>query len=265
MALVKGNKNFEMDESDVGADNTETATEERKPTADERVAAAAARKQAEQSKSEAPAEQSASTAVATAAPSGNALVKSMTKANPFTELKNAIHVDYDTLTRIMVTNGNVINKENDQVMGESCVMDLISFQEYSMVAPGGESDDEESLKYVKYSDDGKTERETNRPLAEFVEAAIKAGYDKARIQDRMILVGELVDAGKLQDALGGELVQLDLAPRSVKNFNTHQVNTAFKVAKGRLDAGVATRVKITATLQSKEKRKWTDAEFSLPG
>jgi hypothetical protein len=272
MALVKNQeaasgKSFEMEDSDVGGD---TATETTHTmTADEKVAAQVAKNASRAAGSAgtatgtpADAAQQTSTSTAVAASKPNDLVISMTKANPFTPLENAIHVDYNTLTRIMVTNGNVQNKETKALYGDSVELQLISFQKHHVVAPGGDSKDEESLNYLKFSDDGKTERETGRPLQEFVDAAIAAGYDQARIQERVILVGELVKAAKACDIIG-ELVQIDLAPRSVRNFNTYQVNSAFKVAKGLLTAEQARRVKIVCDVQTKGSNNWTDAKFEV--
>lgn len=268
---------FEMDEAEVGvdtgtagADTTAEQTTTAKGSANERVAAAAA-KQAAKADAEkaaaapaaAPAAASTQTAVAVAS-KPNELVVAMTKANPFTALVNAIHVDYNTLHRIMVSNGNVMSKElqgKEGQMGETCALELISTQKHWVMAPGGDKDDEESLQYLKYSDDGKSERETGKPLTEFLDAAIKAGYDKARITERLILVGELIDAGKLNSTMKGELVQLDLAPRSVKNFNTFTVNAAFRVAKGRMSADDAVKVRIRCSVQTKGSNNWTDAEF----
>lgn len=263
MALVNTapSDKFEMDESDTGTADTATRT----LSADEKVAAQAAKNAARSAAQ--PAEQAAdqsqtSTSTAVAAPAKpNALVTAMTKANPFKAMENAIHVDYNTLTRLMCNNGNIINKETKGLFGDTIELQLISFQKHWVMAPGGDSNDEESLQYLKFSDDGKVERETGRPLAEFVDAAMAAGYGDARVQERLILVGEIVNPGKLKD-MQGELVQMDLAPRSVRNFNTYQLNAAFKVAKGLLTAEQATRLKITADVQSKGKNTWTDAQFS---
>ncbi len=266
MALMK--KTFENDESELGGDDTVAAGDPGAGTvaasADDRVAAALAKKAAADSK---PADKSAdkevskSTEVATA-PKAGSLAVAMSQADPFTKLENAIHVDYNTLTRIMVTNGNVQNKDTKKLMGESCVLELISIQKHWVMSPGGDSKDEESFEFLKYSDDGKTVRDTGELLTVYRDAAIAAGYDKARIVERLILVGMLVDAGKLSDEMNGELVQLDCAPRSMSNFHRHRISTAFRIGKGLQTAAGAEVVKITCDVQSKGANNWTDAVFS---
>lgn len=277
MALTKAKPQFESDESELDA-GTETSTdtgadggaETKTLSADERVAAAAAAKagkakpeqKPEAAKEEPAAQPSASREVA--APAAGSLAVRMSAADPFKKLENAIHVDYNTLDRIMVNNGNVINKETKGLMGDTCVLELISIQKHWVMSPGGKSDDEESLAFLKYSDDGVTVRDSGEPLTKYRDLAVEAGYDQARIVERLILVGEVVDDGKLAGKMNGSLVQLDLAPRSKANFEKHRISTAYRVGKGLLPAEGAERVKITCDIQTKGPNTWTDALFSTP-
>jgi len=280
MSLKKAAPTPSFEESELpegGDENTGTEAVTGTLSADDRVAAAlaakagagkpakAAEKPAEPAEAAtASTSTSTSTSTAVAAPSTSGLAVKMQEADPFTKLENAIRVDYNTLDRIMVNNGNVINKETKGLMGDSCVLELISIQSHWVMSPGGKSDDEESLKFLKYSDDGKTVRETGEPLTMYRDLAVAAGYPEARIVERLILVGMLVDAGKLQSTMEGALVQLDLAPRSMANFKKHRIGTAYGIGKGIQVAENAERVKITCDIQNKGNNTWTDALFSRP-
>lgn len=268
MSLSKTNKSFEDDSSDLAvADDT---TKPKPQTADEKVAAALAAKNkakeaeakpADEAKPSA-AEPSTSTAVAAPAEAGALAVK-MTKADPFKALENAIKVDYNTLDRLMVNNGNIINKETKALCGDTVTMELISIQKNFVMSPGGEKDDEDALEFLKYSDDGVYCRDTGEPLVTYQQAAIKAGYLKARITERLILVGMLTKAGK-QPEMEGKLYQLDLAPRSKANFEKHRIDVAFRITRGLAAAEGAETVVITADVQTKGTNTWTDALFSRP-
>ena len=262
MSLTKNavKKDFENDES--GMDDTVVVdTAAAKPTADERIAAATKAKA--EVKPEVKAEAAAETAaVVTAAAASSSLATRMIMADPFKKLENAIKVDYNTLDRIMVTNGNVQNKETKGLMGDTCVLELISIQKHWVMSPGGLKDDEESLEFLKYSDDGINVRDGGGLLTTYRDAALTAGYKDARIVERLILVGMLVDAGKLQASMEGSLVQMDLAPRSKANFEKHRISAAFRIGRGSQKAEGAEQVRINCDVQSKGTNNWTDALFS---
>lgn len=276
MSLSKNKPSFESDESELGADTAVmdrgTSTDTKGLTADEKVAAAIAAKAGkaaaaskEEVKEEAkPAAQSTSTSTAVAAPAAEGkLAVQMKAVDPFSEMENAIHVDYNTLTRIMVTNGNVQNKDTKQLMGPEATIELISIQKHWVMSPGGESKDDESLEFLKFSDDGVTVRGTGQLLTEARDLAVAAGYKKARINERLILVGMMVDAGKLASTMNGEMVQMDLAPRSKDNFNRHRISTTFRIARKLQTAAGSEIVKIGCDVKSEGGNNWTDATFNL--
>lgn len=284
MPLVKnnnaaaGNSKFEetgdtVIDNDTGAVVGEGAAEAGKLSADERVAAQLARnaeKAKEQVKEPEPAAAStaapASTSTAVAPKAPSAVANKIMDHDPFKACENALRVDYNTLTQIMVTNGNVALKEGKELMGDHVGLEILSFQAQWVMSPGGDSNDEEALEYLKYSDDGIHVRGSDQTLTEAKALAIAAGYDKASINERMILVGALVYPGKdkkgnLIEELQDELVQIDLAPRSKNNFTAYRANAAFKVSRGLLQPDAALRVCMTAAVKSKGNFNWTDAEF----
>ncbi len=250
------------------------AAETRTMSADERVAAQAAKNASRQSaapevKAEDPAPAAAPSASReVAAAKSNAVAKSIMSHDPTAALENALTVQYDTLTQIMVTNGNVVLREGKELMGDHVGLELISFQNHWVCSPGGKSNDDESKEFLKFSDDGKTVRDTGESLTEAVQRAKDAGYPEARIVERMILVGALVYPGKDKkgqrlDELQDELVQIDLAPRSMNNFKAFRANAAFKVSRGLLAPEAALRVCLYCKVMSKGDNNWTDADFKI--
>lgn len=279
MALTKEKAapkvNFEEQEdgletgADTGADTGTAEQETRALTPDERVAAQVAKNAGKSTAAAASAsvgEQtqaaaSTSTAVATAAPAaGGSLAARMAAADPFKGLENALRVDYNTLNRIMVTNGNVQDKETKTLCGDHAVLELISIQKHWVMSPGGDKKDEESLEFLKYSDDGVHARDTGETLESYRQAAIKAGFKDARIAERLILVGMLESTANGKGPVG-ELVQMDLAPRSVANFNRHRATTTFRIGRNLQKPEGAERLLVKADVQSKGDNNWTDAKF----
>lgn len=247
-------KNFEAPDEENGGEGV--AATGRAPTADERIAA-----QLEKEKASAPEQAAAQTTAVAAKATGGAVVTSIAKANPYTALKNAIRVDYNTLPALMATNGNIQHKKTKKLMGDTIGLELISIQDHWVMSPGGDSNDDESLQYLKYSDDGVLTRD-GESMAEAVKAAKDAGYDKAAIKKRLILVGAIFDGGKLPD-LVGEVVQIDCAPNTANNFNQHQISTAYKVGKGLATAERALMLKLTAEVKDERKLQWTELSFSI--
>ncbi len=272
MALTKNNPAAKFENPD--DDNGEAGDQTQALSADERVAAQAAKNAARSAAAPAAAAPAAAAPAAAsvsqsrevaAAPAAN-LAVSVMQHNPLAACKNALHVDYDTLTQIMVTNGNVALKETKELLGDHVGLEVISFQDQWVCSPGGDSKDEESKEFLKFSDDGVYVRGTDQLLTEAVKLARDAGYDKADVKKRMTLVGALIYPGRdkkgnVVDELQDELVQIDLAPRSKSNFEAYQVNAAFKVSRNLLDPQAALRVCMYAKVQSKGDNNWTDADF----
>lgn len=257
MSLNKNAKTFESDDSGMDGDDTATLVPP-KASADERVAAATAKAAVAAADKPSTPEVSAERAVATAKPKAVALT--IAQLDPFKPLENALKVDWNTLPRVMATNGGFQNKETQKMMGETIVLEVLSIQEHYVVSPGGDIDDEESRPFLKYSDDGITTRE-GESVVECVQRAIDAGYAKAARKHRCILVGALVDPGSKAPEMLDSLVQIDLAPNSFKNFSQHRFTTAYKVGKGKLPAEGAATVRLTGLVKTENKMNWTEATF----
>lgn len=264
MAIVKANantntnaKSFEDDNSDLDM-VTGAAEQETKPlTANERVAAAAAKAAA----AAAPKEDAkpASTQRAVAPQGTRAVGASLKMEDPFLDLENALSVEWNTLPRIMPTNGNFQNKETQKLMGDAITVEILSIQDHYVVSPGGDIDDEEAKPFIKYSDDGITTRE-GESVADAIAAAVEAGYTKATCKKRMILVGGIVDGGKAPE-MNGELFQMDCAPNTVKNFKQFRFSNAYQIGKGQKTAEGSNIVDLFTIVKSEKKMNWTEAGF----
>ncbi len=259
MALVqKATPEFEtIDENgDVIEDGLPAAEPvTRQLTADERVAMQLAKQPAAQ-----PAAQPETKAVAVKA-AGTTAVANIAKSNPYTPMKDALRVNYDTLPRLMATNGNFQNKETKKLLGDVVGFELISFQDSYVMSPGGDTDDEAAREFLRYSDDGKVSTD-GQLMTDIMAAAKEAGYEKAAIKHRVILVGSLFNPGKLAD-MQDAIVQLDLAPNSVKSWTQLQIGVAFKVLKNLMPVEGTERLRLEIIVKDENKNQWSEVSFSL--
>lgn len=190
----------------------------------------------------------------------NALTLPIAKCDPFKALENVFPVQFNTLSAIMATNGNFLQKDTSKPMGDTIGLEVISTQKHWVLSPGGDSNDDESLQFVKYSDDGITSQDGENML-EMLRLTKDAGYDKAKIAERTILVGSLFFAGKLPD-LVDTMIQIDLPPTSAAHFARHRLSAAFNVSKGKISAEGQERLKLECTVKTKGKMNWTEVVFS---
>ena len=258
MALPTSNKKFE----DMGNEEGGGAEEQTQALTSLQKAqiAADARAEAEARAEAAKAAESKTTAVAAAPKTAVAQHKSMDELNPFKALENVFPVKFNTLTNIQANQGNFIHKDTSKMMGDTIVLELVSTQKHWVLSPGGDTNDDESLQFVKYSEDGITS-EDGLNMREALIATKEAGYDKAKISERTILVGCLLNAGKAPD-LVDQMVQIDLAPTSAAHFARHQLSTAFGISKGKMDAAGQTILKMECTVKNQKKLTWTEVVFS---
>jgi hypothetical protein len=205
----------------------------------------------------APAEDTAeaSTSTAVAAPVRTAVAVAGRPRDVLTETyKDAFKVDWNTLNRIQATNGNFVDVEaNKAVIGTEIVFELMSFQQNWQISPG--TDDDDDVKHVRYSDDGKFTTE-GEDINEYVQALKTAGYDDAKSSERLILAGTIV--GGSHD---GKLVQLNLPPTSKSAFDRFKMQASIDIGKGKRTPADLTALKLKAVPQSKGKNTWTVVHF----
>ena len=198
------------------------------------------------------------TAVATTHPAG-AVVVASTAINPFAEMKNAYTVDYNTLAQLLASNGNFMTKEDNILLGDTVVLQLMSFQDNWVVSPGADTD--EARKLVRYSNDGINTKD-GEDIAQYISDLKAAGYNKAYLSKRVILVGALLDAGKAPQ-LNETLMQIDLAPTSKSLYERHVIQSAFDVGRGKKTAEQVSKIRMTAKVtKNSASQIYTQVAFS---
>ena len=175
----------------------------------------------------------------------SALVKTTAKAvalvNVVSDVKDAFHVDFDSLPRIIAEQGSMVMKEGAIELGTFIKLKMLSFQDSYVCSP---NDNKAPKELVKFSEDGKVDREGNCLFAHVRELK-EQGWVKAKISHRLVVVGELLatgnGAGPIED-----LVQIDLSETGRKSFNTYTLQASYKVAKGKFSAEDSTILRMTA-------------------
>lgn len=210
----------------------------------------------------------ATTAVAAPAPAPlvvqvprSTAVASMQAGHQFMDsLKDALRVDWDTLNRLKANQGRVTwDKVN---LGEWFEFSLMSWQDNWLVSPGSDSD--EAKQFAKYSDDGKTIKDTGEDIQVYLQRLKDLGYEDARLGKRCVLAMELIDCDKDVDTVDeGMLFQIDLAPTSRASFERYRVQSALDIGRGRATGDDVVRIRATAVVKTGGGNKeYTQLEFS---
>ena len=209
-------------------------------------------------------------AAAPAAPSqATALVaqvpKSMAVANLqaghafMDSLKDALRVEWDTLTRMKANQGRIAADKLN--FGEWVELQLMSWQDNWLVSPGSDAD--EAKAFAKYSDDGKTIKDTGEDINAYLKRLQDLGYKDARIGKRCVLAFELMDCEKDAEVEVGTLFQTDLAPTSRASFERYRIQAALDIGKGRATGDDVICMRATATVKTGGGNKeYTMLEFS---
>lgn len=192
--------------------------------------------------------QSKASAVAVAAPKINTKV--------LAELRNALPVEFNSLAQVQAVQGSFRDKETETKMGETIRLRLLSWQDSWVVGP---NDTKAPKDTVKYSDDGVTAKDGTLLQDHLKE--LKEKYPKAKISQRVVVVGALLETEK-PHKLNGELVQIDLSPQSRAMFLRYQANVAWRLATNALTEEDVLTVELSA-VQAKgpDKEDYTKVEF----
>ena len=202
---------------------------------------------------------SASREVATQKPNAGALASPIAQKDPFKVAENALTVKFNTFPQIQAKQGQFFAADGNKKLGETLVVQLVSFQKQWQVAPG-DIDSPQSKQFLRYGDNP-TFAENGDNMDDVVKLAHAAGFTKAKKQERLLMVVRLIDAGKEQ-SLNKKIVQLDLAPSSVAGFTRHRLNIAFQIAENELPEGAKPELmKLTAVPKEQNKMSWTEIEF----
>jgi hypothetical protein len=198
------------------------------------------------------------TALAAAGTRALTTASSVMKANIISGLQDAFRVEYDSLPAVGASLGTFVRKADETDLGPELKLQLISYQESWVASP---NDTKADVELVKYADNSKTARD-GTDLAAHVEDLKAQGYGKAKINHRVILVGELLEASK-DDSMVGALIMVDLPDSGRRSFNTFTLQASYAVAKGRKSAEEATILTLKAVNdKTKSGEKYTKVVIS---
>lgn len=164
------------------------------------------------------------------------------KVNVVSGMKDAFRVEYDSLPGIGAAPGSFVLKDGDIEIGAEITLQLMSYQESWVASP---NDSKAPVELVRYSDDGKVDRDGN-DLAAHVEDLKDQGYSKAKIGHRVILVGELIATEQPCDHIE-QLVMVDLPDSGRRAFNSYTLQASYAVAKGRKTEEEAATLRLEVT------------------
>lgn len=198
------------------------------------------------------------TAVATVAPQSKALaaVRKMADCAVLESLRDAVTVDWNTLDRLKVSQGNF---KNDQAvsLGDELHIQLVSWQKQWQASPGGKNDDA-TKKLVRYSKDGQYIQNSTDDIRAYVNQLKAAGHKDAKLSERVVLVFMLLGGGAKAIPHAGNLFQIDLPPTSKGKFDAFRLRQAMNLAANAITEDQATHLKLTIT-----GAKNGDNEYSL--
>ena len=198
------------------------------------------------------------TALAAAGTRALTTASSVMKANIISGLQDAFRVEYDSLPAVGASLGTFVRKADETDLGPELKLQLISYQESWVASP---NDTKADVELVKYADNSKTARD-GTDLAAHVEDLKAQGYGKAKINHRVILVGELLEASK-DASMVGDLIMVDLPDSGRRSFNTFTLQASYAVAKGRKSAEEATILTLKAVNdKTKSGEKYTKVVIS---
>lgn len=178
-------------------------------------------------------------------------------ANPMEALKNALPVDFNTLSAIKAEQGNLLDRETNTVLGDQLTGEILSWQDSWVVSPNSESAPKET---VKFSNDGMVCTD-GTGVPEHLAYLKEIGYKQAKVVQRAVVVLAVESAAKT-DKFNGTLVQIDLAPTSRTQFLRYATNMAFAASKGTLDPSRVGKVRVNTRLASANGKSWTLVEWS---
>lgn len=151
-------------------------------------------------------------------------------------------------------------------LGKEIDFELISYNERIAVVPGVDGAD--AKKKVRYSYDGKTIRDEDLSVEEYLASLKDAGFEKASIKKYLEVWGMVV---RKMDAKGvwtdipvdkQEIVQLQLSPQSVTRWKAFQVQFGMKISKGLVKFNGVLRV--TQLDGERDGNEYGYMDFSLP-
>lgn len=249
MGLLNNDK-FESDDN-AAADNTKSANAKPETKAEAKVDAAA--------KSAATADTAAKAATTAVAVKGSNAVAIAENLRKLEAMKDALPVEYNTLAQMTAQQGNIIDRETKAVLGDTVTFEVLSYQDSYVVSP---EDDDAPDDVVRYSNDGVICSDGTDVQEHLV--WLKAnGFPKARLKQRVIVVGAIQSAAKT-DAYNGTLVQFDVSPASRVQWQRYLANAAYGLKIGKFTEDTVNKVKVETKLaQGGGNNTYTLMQFSV--
>lgn len=163
-------------------------------------------------------------------------------------------VDFGTFPRITTDLGGF--EMDKEVIGETIKLELMSWSHRYVVTPG--VDDKEANELVRYSNDGEYLSDGSGTTVQEYLAKLQdvMGYDKASVKTYIDLTGILLAKGAEEiPAESQSIVQVQLSPQSVKQFN------GYRITKGVMEArsGIATGNVLT---MKRERNEYNGKKFA---
>lgn len=207
-----------------------------------------------------PAQQPAAPTPAPAAPPASAAlaVKSSTE-HPLQELKNALTVEFNTLSALILSNGNLLLRESKKPVGDTIQLELMSYQDSYIVAPNNEK---APVSVVRFSDDGIMCKDGVTSVKEHLQWLHTNGYPKAALKSRVIIVGAVEKCAKNAELIG-TLVQIDLSPASRAQWLRYEANALYKFQKGLVTKEALRHITVQAEIATSGSNTYTLAVFAI--
>lgn len=196
---------------------------------------------------------------ATAASTNNAIAVKASTDHPLQELKNALTVEFNTLSALILSNGNLLLREGKRSIGDSIQLELLSYQDSFVLAP---QDDKAPVDVVRFSNDGVTCSDGVTSVKEHLQWLHTNGYPRATLKARVIVVGAIEKCSKNPD-LVGTLVQIDLSPASRAQWLRYEANALYKFQKGLATKEGLRHIKVQAEIATAGSNTYTLASFSM--
>lgn len=173
------------------------------------------------------------------------------------QFKDAMPVEYNTLSQIVANSGNFMDRESKTILGDTIVFKLLSYQDSYVLSP---NDDDAPDDTVKYSNDGIVCSD-GTDVKSHLEFLKSNGFPKAALKQRVVLVVALESAIK-SDKFNSSLVQIDLSPSSRTMWKRYMANVAYGVSIGKTQPEKASRVKAETVIARNGTNTFTQVQFS---
>ncbi len=174
----------------------------------------------------------------------------------YDDIENAFVAEFGVLPKLKATNGNVAEADGT-LLGDTVDVQMLSWNRQFVVGPCA---NEAPSELVKYSYEREFFPDGSGSLNDYVQELKAGGWVNAAVKEYYEVVCVLNSSAKPSD-LVGEMVQLQLSPTSVRDFEGFRLQTAFKIARGLLPEDAASEVTVTADVVTAKGNTWTKFNF----